>query len=130
MRALHLENAVHLSAELTDAKLRDAYAGAVALACPSEYEGFGLPVLEALAAGTLVAAARAGSLPEVGGTAVSYFDPIRAESIAEALREVTGLGRAERETRIQQGRAHARGFSWTRHQERTVSVFRAVLGEA
>jgi glycosyltransferase involved in cell wall biosynthesis len=130
MRRLGLLEAVHLSPELTDAALREAYAGAVALACPSEYEGFGLPVLEAMASGTLVAASNAGSLPEVGGTAASYFDPARPESIAQVLQEVAGLGLAERAARIERGRNHARAFSWTRFQEHTVAVFRGVLGES
>jgi glycosyltransferase involved in cell wall biosynthesis len=130
LRELGLHGSVVLSPELTDAALREAYAGAVALAYPSEYEGFGLPVLEAMAAGTLVAASQAGSLPEVGGRAASYFDPRRPESIAQTLREVAGLARDERAARVRLGQAHARAFSWARCQQHTMAVFRSVLGEA
>jgi len=61
------------------------YAGAIALVCPSLAEGFGLPVLEAMACGTPVVCARAGALPEVAGEAVLYVDPSDVTSIAAGL---------------------------------------------
>ena len=64
------------------------YAGATALVCPSLTEGFGLPVLEAMACGTPVVCARAGALPEVAGDAALYVDPTDVASIAEGLQRI------------------------------------------
>ena len=64
------------------------YAGATALVCPSLVEGFGLPVLEAMACGTPVVCARAGALPEVAGDAAVYVDPADVSDIAAALRRI------------------------------------------
>jgi alpha-1,3-rhamnosyl/mannosyltransferase len=64
------------------------YAGATALVCPSLAEGFGLPVLEAMACGTPVVCARAGALPEVAGDAALFVDPTDVESIAAGLQRI------------------------------------------
>lgn len=64
------------------------YAGATALVCPSLTEGFGLPVLEAMACGTPVVCARAGALPEVTDDAALYVDPTDVASITEGLRRI------------------------------------------
>lgn len=68
--------------------LPSIYAGATALVFPSLVEGFGLPVLEAMACGTPVVCARAGSLPEVAGDAALYVDPVDVESIRTGLHRV------------------------------------------
>lgn len=84
------------------------YRSAAALVFPSLYEGFGMPVLEAMAVGTPVACSRAGSLPEVAGDAAVLFDPLDPEAIAAgilaALADADGL-RAR-------GLARAAGFTW------------------
>lgn len=64
------------------------YAGATALVCPSLAEGFGLPVLEAMACGTPVVCARAGALPEVAGDAAVYMDPSDVQSISSGLQRI------------------------------------------
>jgi glycosyltransferase involved in cell wall biosynthesis len=96
--------------KLTDAELAGWYRGALALACPSWYEGFGLPVLEAMACGTPVVCSDAASLPEVAGDAALHADPADADGWAGALQRITedealrsdlsakGIGRAERFT--------------------------------
>ncbi|MCF8033791.1 MAG: glycosyltransferase family 4 protein [Desulfarculaceae bacterium] len=66
------------------------YQGAAALVYPSLYEGFGLPVLEALACGAPVVTSRAASLPEVGGEAALYLDPLDDQSMLHALERITG----------------------------------------
>jgi alpha-1,3-rhamnosyl/mannosyltransferase len=73
---------------ITPEDLPFLYAGATALICPSLIEGFGLPVLEAMACGTAVVCARAGALPEVAGDAALYVDPIDVASITEGLQRI------------------------------------------
>jgi len=76
---------VHLTGYVNDADLPALYSGARLFIYPSLYEGFGLPVLEALSCGTPVASSSASSLPEVGGDAVRYFDPQSPAEIASCL---------------------------------------------
>jgi alpha-1,3-rhamnosyl/mannosyltransferase len=79
---------VHLPGFISPEDLPLLYAGALALVCPSLSEGFGLPVLEAMACGTPVVCARAGALPEVAGDAAVYVDPADVASIAAGLRRI------------------------------------------
>lgn len=75
---------------VTESELRALYSGAAASLFPSFAEGFGIPMLESMATGTPVIAARATSLPEVGGDAAYYFDPGNIDEIAAALQSVLG----------------------------------------
>jgi len=81
---------------------------------PSAYEGFGLPVIEAMLAGTLVVTTKEGSLPEVGGDCVFYLDRLVAESLAQSITRVIQLSPEERQERIDQARQWAQGFTWQR----------------
>ncbi|HIK33398.1 MAG TPA: glycosyltransferase [Oscillatoriales cyanobacterium M59_W2019_021] len=102
--------------QLSDEDLRTAYSGAVALAFPSQYEGFGLPVLEAMACGCPVITCRKSSLPEVGGNAVIYVDEQDVAGMANALREVQ---KAEvRNALITAGLDRAKQFSWSKMANR------------
>jgi glycosyltransferase involved in cell wall biosynthesis len=93
---------------------------------PSLEEGFGLPVLEALANGLPVVAARSSSLPEVAGDAALYVDPSNPRDIAEkVLQVVEDSGR--REKLIGKGLARAPEFSWRRTAEATLKVYEEVL---
>ncbi|MCW2614188.1 MAG: glycosyl transferase, group 1, partial [Frankiales bacterium] len=97
---------------LSDDELRPVVAGASALVLPSRDEGFGLPVLEALAAGTPVVASDLPVLREVGGEQVTYAPVGDVEAFAEALRSVlAGPGDAAAR------RSHAAGFTWARCAE-------------
>ena len=73
---------------LDDDHLRHLFSGASVVVLPSVTEGFGLPVVEAMASGVPVLCSRAGSLPEVAGELSACFDPHRADMLADKLREV------------------------------------------
>jgi glycosyltransferase involved in cell wall biosynthesis len=102
--------------------LRASYASTVAFVCPSEYEGFGMSVLEAMASGAVVAASNRSSIPEAGGEAAIYFDPLDVDSIIDCLRRVANLSSEGRDRLKHKGRAHAREFTWERAVQNTVQV--------
>jgi glycosyltransferase involved in cell wall biosynthesis len=113
--------------ELPDDAVRRYVGHATAVVLPSRYEGFGLPALEAMAAGRAVAVSSAASLPEVCGDAAVYFDPDREEEIASALRTLARDG-ALRDELGQAGRERARTFTWDRCAAETREVIEAALG--
>ncbi|MGI9081242.1 MAG: glycosyltransferase, partial [Thermoleophilaceae bacterium] len=100
--------------------------GAALLVYPSLYEGFGLVVVEAMARGCPVAAARATALPEAAGGAAALFDPLEEEEIAARIREVLEDGEL-RAGMVERGRARAAELSWDRTAELTAAVYRELL---
>ncbi|MEY3868066.1 MAG: hypothetical protein RLZZ338_1957 [Cyanobacteriota bacterium] len=102
---------VHLL-ELTDAELRVAYSGAIALIYPSKYEGFGLPILEALACGCPVITCPNASIPEVAGDATLYVKDDDVDQLTEALCDVQKP--KVRQTLIAAGLQQAQKFSWSK----------------
>jgi len=96
-------------------------------AYPSLYEGFGLPVIEAMACGTPVVCSNTTSLPEVAGQAVIYFDPTSVEEMADAIGRVL-TDRDLSEELGRKGRERAGTFSWRRAAEETLDVFNQVAG--
>jgi len=127
--ALGLGEAVRWLGPVPEADLPALYSAATAFVFPSLYEGFGLPVLEAMACGTPVVCANTSSLPEVAGEAAVYFDPTNVNQVAEALGQVwvdAGLRAALRE----RGLLRAQAFSWHRTAEQTRQVYLAVQEEA
>lgn len=103
------------------AELRRLYSSAFAFIFPSDYEGFGLPVLEAMACGCPVVAANTSSLPEVGGHAARYAVEQRGESYASQLDALATL--SIREAAVRNGIARAGKFSWTKTFEHTFSIY-------
>jgi alpha-1,3-rhamnosyl/mannosyltransferase len=119
-------DAVVLLGQVSEERLQTLYHGATALVYPSLYEGFGLPVLEAMAAGTPVIASRAASLPEVLGDAGVLLDPLDAGAWAKAIVRVVNDEHA-RERMRHAGRARAATFTWERTARATLDVYRRVL---
>lgn len=99
------------------------YTAADALAFPSLYEGFGLPVLEAMACGTPVLTSNTSSLPEVAGDAALLVDPLDTGDIAQGLHRILSDEALRRHLR-EKGLLRARSFTWRDTAERMVSVFR------
>ncbi|KQS58073.1 glycosyl transferase family 1 [Geodermatophilus sp. Leaf369] len=100
--------------------------GAEVVAYPSLGEGFGLPVLEAMACGAAVLTTRRLALPEVGGDAVAYCD-VDQDSIAGGLTRLLG-DRAERERLAEAAESRAAEFTWARAADSHLSAYRAVAG--
>lgn len=102
--------------------------GALAFVMPSWYEGFGLPVLEAMACGTPVVCSRASSLPEVAGDAALLFDPADEGALADALARLAG-DPALRAELVARGMRRARAFTWERCAEIVLSTLEQVGSE-
>jgi glycosyltransferase involved in cell wall biosynthesis len=126
IEAHQLQQQVQLLPNVDDQTLRASYAGAAAFIYPSEYEGFGLPILEAMATSTIVATSNTSSMPEVGGDAALYFDPRSSESIASCLQRIAYMPQAERQQRVTDGLARAQTFTWQRCQQQTVKLFEEI----
>jgi glycosyltransferase involved in cell wall biosynthesis len=114
------QEGVEVRGRVSPEELVDLYARAAALVFPSLYEGFGQPPLEAMASGCPVAASRAGSLPEICGDAVRYFDPTSVDEIAEAIVDV--LERPDE--LVRRGLARAAEFNWDDCARRHDAVYR------
>jgi len=110
--------------DVSEAELAALYTGAQAFAFPSLYEGFGFPVLEAMAAALPVLAGSASSLPEIGGDAVLYCDPTNVRSIADGLIRLGGDADLRR-TLSHAGYERARAFTWRRTAEATLAAYEA-----
>ena len=122
------KDAVIFPGFVPDADLPAVYAGAQAMAFPSEFEGFGLPVLEAMACGAPVVCSDTSSLPEVAGDAALLVDPLNVDALAAALARVL-QDEPLREQMRARGLAQAARFSWARAAEETLAVYRQVLAK-
>jgi glycosyltransferase involved in cell wall biosynthesis len=126
---LGLENDVRILGWVADAELEALYAAAAVFVFPSLYEGFGLPVLEAMARGVPVACSDRGSLAEVAGGAARLFDPSRPEEIAAAVEALLADPREVERLRAA-GRAQAASFSWAATARGTLASYDRALGVA
>lgn len=108
-----------------DEDLLDLYACADMLVFPSLYEGFGLPVLEAMASGTPVACAAASSIPEVAGDAASYFNPHDTDEMADAIWKLVSEPTFRNQC-VERGRQRCQGFTWKATAQKTFDVLRSV----
>lgn len=118
---------VRLLGYVAEEHLAGLYRRARLLAYPSLFEGFGLPVLEAMASGCPVVTSDRSSLPEVAGDAAVLVDPESVEAIAEGIRRIWEDDALARELAVR-GLARARLFSWERTARLTADVYASVLG--
>ena len=123
--ALGLDNVLFLGA-VAEEDLPALYSGAELFVFPSLYEGFGLPVIEAMACGTPVACSNTSSLPEVAGDAALLFDPHTPEAMATAIHQALRDEELREELR-RRGLAQAQRFSWEQTARMTYAVYKEVL---
>jgi glycosyltransferase involved in cell wall biosynthesis len=129
LKELGVQDRVRFTGFVPDDDLPTLISAASVLVMPSKYEGFGLPVLEAMACGTPVIISNRGSLPEIAGQAALVVDPDDAAELGSALARVwrdPGLRAALRH----KGLARAAEFSWERCARETLVVYKRVLREA
>ncbi|MBI2953257.1 MAG: glycosyltransferase family 4 protein [Chloroflexi bacterium] len=123
-----MEGRIHFLDYVPESDLPALYASAAVFVFPSRYEGFGLPVLEAMACGTPVICSNAASLPEVAGQAAILVPPDQSWALAEAIEAVLtdkGLGDDLRE----KGLHRAAEFTWEKTAQATLEVYRKVIRE-
>ena len=112
---------------VSQALLPRVYAAADLLVMPSTVEGFGLPVLEAMACGTPVVTSRTASLPEVAGDAALYFDPASPEELAVQIERILCSTELQASLRSK-GMRRAKQFTWRRSARRHIDVYNQFLG--
>jgi len=122
VKEMRLEEKVIFPGFISEEEKPYLIAGAKAFILPSFYEGFGIPVLEAMSLGVPVIASKEGSLPEAGGKAVTYCDPYSVESMSEAIRKVLDLNEKQRDEIIKEGKRQTEKFSWQKCAQKVLEV--------
>jgi alpha-1,3-rhamnosyl/mannosyltransferase len=121
------DDSIRFLGPVVEADVPALYSGAYFFIFPSEYEGFGLPVLEAMACGTAVACSNRSSLPEIGEEAAAYFDPNDVHSIAATIHRLLAdpdlLAHHRRQSPCQAAR-----FTWHAAAEQTLTLYRRLSG--
>ena len=123
LQRLRLESKVRLLGYVPEEHVPDLYSGAAAFVFPTHYEGFGLPVIEALASGVPVVAGNKGSVPEFAGEHAVMVDPTDVGAIAEGIDVALATPGAAREA----ARLHATTFTWERCARETRRVYERAL---
>jgi len=120
---LGLADRVEFAGHVEKGDLAELYRGAACLVFPSRYEGFGLPVVEAMASGTPVVAAATGSIPEVAGEAAILVPPGDPSALAGGIERAI----ADRDRLVRAGLERAGHFSWSETARRTLAVYQELL---
>lgn len=113
---------------VTQEQKRALMSGATTFLFPSEYEGFGLPVLEAMACGTPVITTNVSSLPEVGGDAALYVTPKQPEELADAIERMLNSNSLRKEY-VEKGFKQCKKFSWDKTAELTEEVYKIAFNQ-
>lgn len=125
-RKLHISESQIQWCSGDDTVLQRLYSNAVALVYPSLYEGFGLPILEAMSFGCPVICSNTSSMPEVAGEAAFYFTPTVVDEIADAMHCIEGSVETK-EDLVSKGLKRVQSFSWERCARETAQVYRSCL---
>lgn len=125
-KKLEIENNVHFLDFVSDDDLPSFYKNAECFVLPSLYEGFGLPVLEAMQNGCPVIISNISSLPEVGGDAAEYFDPYKVEDIAQKIEKVL-TDKILRDKMIKKGFEQVKKFSWEKSAIKVLDILEEVI---
>ena len=124
--ALNLTQRVRFLGLVADADLPTLYAAATFFVFPSRYEGFGLPVLEAMACGTPVACSNLSSLPEIAGNAALLFEPSDVAALSQVLQRLLDDNSLRDDLRAR-GLVQATRFTWERTAAITLNIYREML---
>jgi glycosyltransferase involved in cell wall biosynthesis len=126
LKALQITDKV-ISRFVTDDRLPDIYAKARAFIFPSLYEGFGIPVLEAFAAGCPAVLSNASCFPEIAGDAAVYFNPYSIDDMRSVIEKVLLSPSLQMEL-IKRGKEQVKKYSWKRCAEKTAKIYRELEG--
>jgi glycosyltransferase involved in cell wall biosynthesis len=126
INACDLKPWVYKTGYLTDVELRSVYRLATAFIFPSFCEGFGLPLLEAMASGIPVAASQAPAIPEICQDAALFFDPERPEDLAESILHLL-KDETLREDLVHRAEKRVKDFSWESTARKTLSLYRSLV---
>lgn len=122
---LGIDESVKFLDFIPDEDMPALYKNAQCFVLPSLYEGFGLPVLEAMTYDCPVATSNTSSLPEAGGDAAVYFDPANVEDIAKVVEKVL-VSESMRKKMIEKGKEQIKKFSWEKTAQKTLEVLREI----
>lgn len=127
IRKLKAEKFVKLLGFVPDNELKNLYKDSEGFIFPSLYEGFGLPGLEAMAAGTLVLASDIPVFKEIYKNKVIYFNPHDFTSIERSIRSVLDMDREKRKEMIKEGQEFAKAYTWSKMAKETLVVYKEVF---
>jgi glycosyltransferase involved in cell wall biosynthesis len=122
LQALGISNQVIIYPDITDSELYDLYRDAISFVYPSLYEGFGLPLLEAMSLGTPVITSNTSSMPEVAGNAALLFNPESIESITDAIIEIVARPDLREDLR-RKGYQQSLRFSWDKTCDQYIELY-------
>ena len=124
---LHIEEQVHIVNQLTDAQVHACFTNALFFAFPSLVEGFGLPLLEAMASGCAVLTSNRSSLAEIAGEDAVLIDPFDIDSIVGGMRQLLA-DPILRQRLAHQGQQRSATFTWETSAQQTLQVYQQIAG--
>ena len=127
-RASGAEKLISFLGAVPDKDLCSLYRASLAYVTASLSEGFGLPALEAMAAGTIILSSSATCLPEIYGDVPVYFDPLKTEEIIVSIKKIMQYTISQRRSAIRNGKKHAAKFTWEEAARLTLDAYHYAIG--